>query len=221
MMLTIITYLHTMTNRKPEAVLFDLDGVLINSFESWYQAFSKMLRAYGKEEISRATFEAKCWGPDLRHNLAALQLGEDAADYCVREQLKLVELIELFPDAEEVLHRTREDYKLKVGLVTNTPRENVNKILEHFQLSNHFDVILTGDDVKRGKPDAEIVITACERLNVKPGHTILVGDTKADFMAGKAAGCSVIGVGANSAGDVHIEKLNELFTIKPFSLKLF
>ena len=126
----------------------------------------------------------------------------------------------LFPDAEEVLHRTREDYQLKVGLVTNTPRENVNKILKHFQLSNHFDVILTGNDVKRGKPDADVV-KACERLNVKPGHAILVGDTKTDYQAGKAAGCSVICVGAKSAGDVHIEKLDELFTIKPFSLKLF
>ncbi len=208
-----------MNERKIDAILFDLDGVLINSFESWYQAFSKMLRAYGKGEISREKFEEKCWGPDLRHNLAALNLGEDAARRCVREQLNLIELIKLFPDAEDVLHRTREDYKLKVGLVTNTPRENVNKILEHFQLSNHFDVILSGDDVKRGKPDAEIVIKACERLNVKPEHAILVGDTKTDYQAGKAAGCSVIGVGAKSAGDVHIEKLDELFTIKPFSFR--
>lgn len=207
-----------MNEREIDAILFDLDGVLINSFESWYQAFSKMLRAYGKGEISKDKFEEKCWGPDLRHNLAALNLGEDAAEYCVREQLKLVELIELFPDAEVVLHRIKTEYRLKVGLVTNTPRENVNKILEHFHLSNHFDVILTGNDVKRGKPDAEIVITACERLNVQPEHAILVGDTKADFMAGKAAGCSVIGVGANSAGDVHIEKLDELFT-KPFSFR--
>jgi HAD superfamily hydrolase (TIGR01509 family) len=208
-----------MNEREIDAILFDLDGVLINSFESWYQAFSKMLQAYGKEEMSREKFEEKCWGPDLRHNLAALNLGEDAAQRCVREQLKLIELIELFPDTEEVLHHIKTEYRLKVGLVTNTPRENVNKILEHFHLSNHFDVILTGNDVKRGKPDAEIVITACERLNVQPEHAILVGDTKADFMAGKAAGCSVIGVGENSAGDVHIEKLDELFTIKPFSFR--
>jgi len=111
------------------------------------------------------------------------------------------------------LHRIKEEYKLKVGLVTNTPRANVNKIFEHFKLSNHFDVILTGNDVKRGKPDAEIVIKACERLNVKPEHAILVGDTETDYQAGKAAGCFVVGVGAKSTGDVHTEKLDELFTI--------
>ena len=197
---------------KTEAILFDLDGVLINSFESWYQAFSKMLRAYDKAEISREEFEEKCWGPDIRYNLAALDLDRDAARHCVREQLDLIELIELFPDVREVLHRIKEEYKLKVGLVTNTPRANVNKIFEHFKLSNHFDVILTGNDVKRGKPDAEIVIKACERLNVKPEHAILVGDTETDYQAGKAAGCFVVGVGAKSTGDVHIEKLDELFS---------
>ncbi len=202
-----------MNERRIEAILFDLDGVLIDSFESWYQAFTAMLRAYGKKGLSRETFKEKCWGPDLRHNLGALQLREDAAEYCVREQIKLVGLIELIRDAKEVLQRTREEHKLKVGLVTNTPQENVNKILEHFQLAHYFDVVLTGDDVQKGKPDAEIVLKACERLRVQPEHAVLVGDTRTDYQAGKAAGCFVIGVGANSAGDVHIEGLDELFTV--------
>ncbi|MHC1600040.1 MAG: HAD family hydrolase [Candidatus Methanospirareceae archaeon] len=200
-----------MNERKIDAILFDLDGVLINSFESWYQAFNAMLMAYGKEEMGRGEFTEKCWGPDLKHNLDALNLDEEAGKYCINEQLKLIEFIELFPGVKEVLSRVREEYKLKVGLVTNTPKRNVHRILEHFHLSNYFDVILTGNDVRRGKPDAEIVITACERLNVKPEHTILVGDTETDFQAGKAAGCLVIGVGAKSTGDVHIENLYELF----------
>lgn len=202
-----------MTTRKIEAILFDLDGVLIDSFESWYQAFAKMLKAYGKDEMSRETFRETYWGPGLSHNLATLQLDETAADYCTREQIKLIGLIALFPAAKEVLRRTKEDYKLKVGLVTNTPRANVNKIFEHFQLTNHFDAILTGDDVTLGKPDAEIVLKACERLMVQPEHAVLVGDTKTDYQAGKAAGCFVVGVGANSAGDVRIEELEELFRV--------
>lgn len=209
----VTTYLHTMTNRQLAAILFDLDGVLINSFESWYQAFSKMLKAYGKEDVSRETFNEIFWGPDLRHNLAALQLDADAEAYCVKEQMKLIGLIEPYPRVEEVLYRTKEAYGLKVGLVTNTPRANVDAILAHFKLANHLDAILTGDDVKKGKPDAEIVLKACERLQVKPERAVLVGDTRTDFQAGKAAGCFVIGVGANSAGDVHIERLDELFTV--------
>jgi len=202
-----------MEDKRIEAILFDLDGVLINSFESWYQAFNAMLMAYRKKEMSREEFTEKCWGPDLKHNLDALNLSKEAGKYCINEQLKLIELIEPFPGVKEVLNRLREEYKLKVGLVTNTPKKNVYLILEHFHLFNYFDVIVTADDVKRGKPDAEIVIEACEQLRTKPGNVILVGDTEIDFLAGKSAGCAVIGVGAKSAGDMHIENLSELFTI--------
>ncbi len=199
-----------------EAILFDLDGVLINSFESWYHAFNGMLRAYGKEEIGRAEFREKCWGPDLEHNLADLNLGEEAGKYCINEQLKLIGLIELFPGAKDVLSRVREEYKLKVGLVTNTPKENVRAIFEHFQLSNHFDVIVTGDDVKNGKPNAEMVIAACEKLTIKPENAILVGDTEIDFLAGKSAGCAVVGVRAKPEGGERIDTLFELFPLLPF-----
>jgi len=202
-----------MKERRIDAVLFDLDGVLIDSFESWYRAFIRMLSAYGKEEISREEFRSRYWGRDLWNNRASLNLGEDAARYCESEQRKMIGLITLFPDVKEILHSIKCDYKFKVGLVTNTPRENVNKIFEHFRLSNHFDVIFTRDDVKKAKPDAEMVIKACEYLNVKPEHTVLVGDTTADSQAGKVAGCSVIGIGSESGGDVRIETLHELITV--------
>jgi HAD superfamily hydrolase (TIGR01549 family) len=202
-----------MKMRKIEAILFDLDGVLINSFECWYQAFNAMLRAYEREEMSSAAFYAKCWGHDMKHNLDALHLAEEAGKYCIKEQLNLIELIALFPGAKEVLRRVRKDYKLKIGLVSNTPKENVYRIFELFHLFDYFDVIVTGDDVKKGKPDAEMVIEACEMLNVTSRNVILVGDTESDFLAAKSADCSVIGVGAKSTGDVHIEHLYELCSV--------
>ncbi len=199
-----------------EAVLFDLDGVLINSFESWYRAFNAMLRMYGREELSREAFRARCWGPDLRHNLDAWGLDEDAGRYCINEQLRLVELIELFPGAKDVLARIKSRYK--TGLVTNTPRKNVSLILNHFHITHLFDVIITGDDVHEAKPDAEMVIEACNRLKVEPENAVLVGDTDSDFKAGKSAGCTVIsvetsGAAVSSKGDMHICNLYELLTI--------
>ncbi|NQE45380.1 Glyceraldehyde 3-phosphate phosphatase [ANME-1 cluster archaeon GoMg2] len=204
---------NTMKTGRLEAILFDLDGVLINSFESWYQAFNTMLVEYRREKLTRDEFRATCWGPDLAHNLNALNLTDEAGKYCINEQLNLIGLIELFPGAKAVLSRLRADYKLKVGLVTNTPKENVNRILDYFQLFELFDVIVTGDDVRTGKPDAEMILKACETLSVKPEHAILVGDTEIDLLAGKSAGCSVICVKAKSAGDACIESLQELFAV--------
>jgi HAD superfamily hydrolase (TIGR01509 family) len=202
-----------MNEKKLKAILFDLDGVLINSFESWYQAFSAMLRAYGKEETSREVFKELCWGPGLDHTLNTFDLSKEAGRYCVKEQMNLVGLIELFPGVQEVLSCVKSDYKLKTGLVTNTPRKNVHRTLGYFHLANHFDVIISGDDVKKGKPDAEMVFEACAQLNVKPEEVLLVGDTGVDFQAGKSAGCTVIAVGTESAGDLHIENLYDLLPI--------
>jgi beta-phosphoglucomutase len=67
--------------------------------------------------------------------------------------------------------------------------------------------------VSKGKPEPELITKACERLAVPPERAALVGDTNTDYQAGKAAGCLVIGVGANAAGDVHIERLEELFAV--------
>ena len=82
-------------------------------------------------------------------------------------------------------------------------------------------MVITGDDVREGKPNAEMVIEACSRLKVKPENAILVGDTESDFQAGKSAGCTVIGVGVGAKSgvntdieiDMHIANLNELLSL--------
>ncbi|MCW7071253.1 MAG: HAD family hydrolase [Methanophagales archaeon] len=207
--------------RKIEAVLFDLDGVIINSFESWFQAFNRMLKAYRREEVSRAEFRVRCWGPDLDHILENFLGKSNQKDSfslvnfkrkVLDEQLNLINLVELSPGAREVLSRLRGECKLKVGLVTNTPKKNVQGIFEQFGLFEYFDAVVTGDEVARGKPDAEMVLEACKRLGVKPENSVLVGDTESDFQAGKSAGCAVVvGVGVESSCDLHIKNLNELF----------
>lgn len=192
------------TKKKIEAVLFDLDGVLINSFECWYQVFNKMLRVYGRQEIEREEFRVKYWGINFEYII-----DEEEAKYCVDEQLQMIDFIELFPDVKEVLFNVKEKYK--IGLVTNTPKKNVNKILKHFHLSDCFNVIVAGDEVKKGKPDAEMVVKACAELGVEPGNAIIVGDTENDFVAGKSAGCTVVGLGIGLRCDIRIGSLLELF----------
>ncbi|MBC7110413.1 MAG: HAD-IA family hydrolase, partial [Archaeoglobi archaeon] len=75
-----------------------------------------------------------------------------------------------------------------------------------------FDVIVTGDEVKAGKPHPEIILRACELLGVSPKEVVLVGDTQSDVIAGKSAGCrAVIGVGTEA--DFKISSLKELLEI--------
>ena len=79
-------------------------------------------------------------------------------------------------------------------MVTDTFRKPVFRALEFHKIKKYFDAIVTADDSEKLKPSPDTVIKACEKLNVLPEETILVGDTKNDYRAGKSAGCFVVGL---------------------------
>ena len=67
---------------------------------------------------------------------------------------------------------------------------------------------MTSDDVKMSKPNPEIVVKACKRFKIEPKDVVLVGDTESDVIAGKKAGCKVVGI--NVIADYTIKNLSEL-----------
>lgn len=92
-------------------------------------------------------------------------------------------------------------------MITNTPKENVYKILKKFDLKKYFHTIVTGDEVINGKLDPEMVVKACNLLDVEPKDVVLVGDTESDIIAGRSAGCTIIGINTNANADFEIEQL--------------
>ena len=200
---------------RVRAVLFDLDGVLVDSKDAWYEAFNDTIKRFGLRGISKEEFEEKYWGPDLRHNIDELGLSEAAVEYCLKRQLELIDRMRLFPDVRGVLETTHQKYK--TGLVTNTPKRNTLKIIEHFRLGKYLDVVVTGDDVSRGKPDPEIILKACAALDVDPAETVLIGDTESDVEAARRAGCFVIlkseNLGSNAGGVPVVRRLSEILVL--------
>lgn len=192
-----------------KAVLFDLDGVLIDSIKSWLYAFNETLKKFGLRELSEEEFRKKCWGYSLRKSLSKFGLGEDAVEYANKAQMKYVETIEIFPNAKEVLTRVKR--KFKVGLITNTPKENAYFVLDRLGLREYFEVIVTGDDVRRAKPDPEMILRACELLSVGPSETLLIGDTESDVIAARSAGCKVVGLRVKA--DLEIEEFSDLLGV--------
>ncbi|RLG10173.1 hypothetical protein DRN73_08515 [Candidatus Pacearchaeota archaeon] len=194
-------------------ILFDLDGVLIDSSDAWWFAVNATLKKFGKKKVSKEEFLKTYWGPHLRESFRKINLGEDAIEDCNKQYYKFVDKIKIFPESREVLSILKEEKKLKIGLVTNTPREITLFSLKKFSLLNYFDVIIGGDDVKKGKPDPEMMLKACKLLNIKPKHVALVGDTKSDIIAGRRAGIRlIIGLGIDNA-DIKIKKLDEILKI--------
>ncbi len=189
-----------------KAILFDLDGVLINSFDSWLVAFNETLEKFGKKRISKGEYKKKYLGHELRSTFGKFGLGDDAVEYCKTQFMNNIKEIRIFPEAKKILESLSKKFKL--GLVTNSWAGFVHKTLEYFDLKNYFDVIVTGDDVEKGKPDPEIIIKACKLLGLDQSDVIVVGDERNDVLAGKSAGCTVVGLNVES--DFKIKKLPEL-----------
>ena len=189
-----------------KAILFDLDGVLVESVDVWLSAFNDTLREFHLPVLSKEEFLKKYWGKSTVENFSAMGLGRDAVLQCWNRYLSRLQEIKLFPASRKVLESVRKRYK--TALVTNTPREGVNALLQKLGIAELFDLVLTGDDVERGKPSPDIVLLACQKLGIAPQEALLVGDTQADVEAGRRAGCKVVGIGVEA--DFTIKDISEL-----------
>ncbi len=198
---------------KLKAVLFDLDGVIIDSFEAWFNVFNHVRRNFGLRGISRDEFRKNVWGGSVdadAKNYFKNKNVEEIAKLYKKLVSEYAHKTELLPDVKKVLKAVKKK-KIKIGLVTNTFRKPVLDTLKFHKITNYFDKIVTADDVEKAKPYPDPILKLCEKLNVMPDEAILVGDTKNDYKAGKSAGCFVVGL--NTHGDLMIGKLNDILEL--------
>ncbi len=186
-------------------VLFDMDGVLINSFHAWHLAMNDTLIEYGNDPQDEKRFLEEQWGLELFLNIKLLGMPREAGNYCCRRFTFHMDEVIVHPKAEIILS-SLENYKL--GLVTNTPEICTKAVLEHFQLLSHFSAVLTRDHVHKPKPHPEMIFLAMKKLGRRPNETILIGDTRSDVGAGHSAGIKVIGIGVEA--DYIVNDLGEI-----------
>lgn len=198
---------------KLKAILFDMDGVIIDSFDASYKIFNELRKKRKLGIMSIEEYKKAVWGGFFADNVKKYLKTNDAAGIEIHHK-KLISKykkdVNLMPCAKKVLKAIKKK-NIKIGLVTNTLRVQTEDKLRHHGIKNYFDAIVTGSDVERVKPYPDPVLKLCSRLEVAPEEAILVGDTKFDYKAGKAAGCMVVGL--NSDGDLVISKLDELLQL--------
>lgn len=192
---------------EPEAVLFDLDGTLLDSVPDLTLAVDRMLQQQGLPEAGVDC--VRKWvgnGAQMlvrRAMVAADVYPHDAVDKALEAQA-LQQFRRFYGDIEaqnsvlydgviEVLHALQKS-NIAMGLVTNKPIEFTRPILEHFQLDEFFPVVLGGECLSEKKPHPLPLLTAAKRLGAKPSHCVMVGDSVNDIDAAKAAGMKIIAV---------------------------
>jgi 2-phosphoglycolate phosphatase len=190
------------TKLQVDAVIFDLDGTLIDSIGIYFRIVDIVFKRLNLPPVSR---EAILEDGDFDWDCVLPDDVKDRKDEIIADAVEII--IEIYPrmfgkdlkliqGADRVLKTISCD-GLRIGLVTSTPQQGmVHKMqpLKKAGIDKLFEAIITTDDVKNKKPAAEPLIECARRLQVDTNRSVYVGDTRVDIKAGKAAGMRTIGV---------------------------
>src|SRR5205807_2713290 len=183
------------------AVIFDLDGVLADSEPWWNKIDAKLLAEYGVDyhgEYHREVlgvsyrlaveFYKTKFGISVPTEELVKRRGEIATEFFANR-------VGLFPLAKEVLEELRQlKPPVRIGLATSSLGASARPFLDRHQLTAFFEVIVTGDEIERGKPAPDIYLRAAEKLGVLENECLVIEDALSGIAAGKAAGMRVAAI---------------------------
>lgn len=195
-----------------KAILFDLDGTLLNTREFICQAVEHAMLSSGLKVPNREEF-SKFVGMDFEEFYQKIAPNYDYRLLCESHhnfQMKNFHLIQVFPNTHKTL-RNLKKRNIKLAVVTSR-MSNTKEVLISSKLIEYFDIVISGDDVKNLKPHPEPIHLALEKLKLKNDQVLMVGDSEFDILAGIAAGVKTVGVTHGFLGK-DIKKLNPDYVI--------
>lgn len=187
-------------------VIFDMDGVLIDSYEPHYRSWELLGEEIG-HHITEAQFASgfgktsrdfirHLFGPS--HTDADIKRLDDRKESLYRDLIRT--RVPLMPGAVQAIARMRSA-GARVAVGSSGPPENVSLAVAALGGEAVFDAIVTGADVRRGKPDPQVFLLAAERIGLRPARCVVIEDAVAGVEAARAAGMAVVGLlGTHSHG---------------------
>ncbi|WP_040950599.1 HAD family hydrolase [Gorillibacterium massiliense] len=180
-----------------KVALFDFDGTLADTLPLAFRSFQSVFAKYDQRIVTKEEL-VKMFGPTedgiLSANLANATVLADATRhfYDVYKQDHR-QVVHPHPDILSLL-QTLKEHGIRIGVITGKSRRAYEISAEALEMAPFFDLVITGDDVERPKPDPEGVLKAMTTLNGHKEDTIFLGDSIADVKAGQAAGVRTFAV---------------------------
>ena len=181
-----------------EAVVFDLDGVLIDSEQVWDEARRQFVMERGGRWHDRAQQEMMGMSSVEWSQYVHDELGVDLAPRRISEEVvqRLEDLyrkrLPLVPGAHEVVERLAARWPL--ALASSSNRELIDLVLELGGLASYFRATVSSEEVDRGKPAPDVYLEAARRLSVPPRRCVAIEDSQNGILSAAAAGMRVIAI---------------------------
>jgi HAD superfamily hydrolase (TIGR01509 family) len=206
-----------------DAVIFDLDGVLIDSEHIWDEVRQELAEERGgrwSETASRDMMGMSSieWSRYMRDVVGIDESPEEISAETVRRlEARYTEELPLIPGAEQALERLAARWPL--ALASSSNRELIDLVLEVSGWDRFFGATVSSEEVPRGKPAPDVYLEAARRLEVEPTRCAAVEDSHNGILSGKAAGMRTIaipnpvyppGPDALAAADVVLATIDEL-----------
>lgn len=196
-------------NNRFKAMIFDMDGTVIDSNEKDFDAWKKVFNEYGVDfeyEEYKKLLGAKSTEIIEKY----IDLNEEETEEFLKKKEKafnnLVDKkgMDAMPHIEQVLKIIKAS-NLKIGLATGAQRNKLDFVLEEVKLKHYFDVLVTADDVKKGKPDPEIFLKALEKLGVSVEEAVIWEDAELGVQAAKNANLKCIAITTTNGSNRGLE----------------
>jgi len=206
-----------------EAVIFDLDGVLLDSEQVWDEAREQLAKERGgrwhenaqRDMMGMSSLE---WSRYMHDVIGIPEPPEEISREVVERIAKLYrEHLPVVPGAREAIARLAARWAL--GLASSSNRELIDLALELLGVKHRFKATVSSEEVARGKPAPDVYLEAARRLGVEPTHAAAIEDSENGIRAAKAAGIRVIAIpnphfppaeDALTQADVLLRSLDEL-----------
>jgi len=181
-----------------KALIFDMDGLMIDSERLYWEVERALARRYGKEVRDETLWKMMGRRPieGLRIFIEDTGLPISPEEALAYRDIRMREKYRNESEAMPGLFHILATFfgKLKLAVCTGAQKEFLEIVVDRLKIREKFDVLQASDEIKVGKPDPEIYLRVCSRLGLEPEQCIVLEDSSNGALAGKRAGCYTIAV---------------------------
>lgn len=206
---------------RPKAVLFDLDGVIVDTAKHHYIAWRALAKELGflftERDNERLKGVSRMDSLNILLEVGGIELSDDKKALLAKQKneqyvraIKQMDTSDILPGVTDFLHTLKE---AKIKFALGSASKNAPIILNQIGLYDAFDAIVDGNVIIKAKPDPEVFLKGAELLGVAPKDCVVFEDAQAGIEAGKNAGMYVVAVGdpdVLTGADDYIKDLSEM-----------